>query len=179
MWVDMDAGFHGTSNSSGSPSRSTTGSHELEDTYGAYRLRADAPGVLSGAPGARHTVGSVAPSSFWLEHRAAAHHTASGEPRSSMQKIRTLLRMQDHDHTCIISQKKVQSALLSIQDVQTYGPPSSCLQMSQGPGPRSLGNPCPAGLFWTPQVVMFPGSQAANPVEVLLLSPCRACVQGP
>ena len=84
------AGFHGTSGS-GSPSRSTTGSHELEDTYGAYRLRSDAPGVLSGAPGSRHTVGSMAPSSFWLEHRAAAHHTATGKSSAALMHLSRIL----------------------------------------------------------------------------------------
>ncbi len=77
--VYMCPGFHHGTSSSGSPGRSTTGSHELEDTYGAYRLRSDSPGVTGGAAGGRHTVGSVAPSSFWLEHRAAAHHTAAGK----------------------------------------------------------------------------------------------------
>lgn len=81
---DLHAGPHNGPYGTESPNRSTTGSHEMEDTYGAYRLRADlpwAPGsVGSGAAGIRHTVGGVAPSSFWLEHRAAAHHTAAGEP---------------------------------------------------------------------------------------------------
>jgi hypothetical protein len=77
--LDVHPGLHGVAFGPGSPSRSTTGSHELEDTYGAYRLRSDPPVILGGGSGLRHTVGSVAPSSLWLEHRAAAHHTASGE----------------------------------------------------------------------------------------------------
>ncbi len=38
------AGFHHGTSGSGSPGRSTTGSHELEDTYGAYRLRSECSG---------------------------------------------------------------------------------------------------------------------------------------
>ena len=80
--MPLSAGLHG-SRSSGSSCGSRAGSHELEDTYGAYRLRDKPLGVPGGSPGARHPVGSMPPSSFWLEHRAAAHHTAAGEPSSA------------------------------------------------------------------------------------------------
>ena len=90
----MSAGAHHVPFGYSSPTRSATGSHELEDTYGAHRLRADQPWALGSSAGPAsqwHTAGSVAPSSFWVEHRAAAHHTAAGESsRSSIDDVGTV-----------------------------------------------------------------------------------------
>ncbi len=62
------------------PARS--GSHELQDTYGAHRVRAEtvrAEALRCGSGSqTRLGLGLMPPSAMWVEHRAGAHVTPGG-----------------------------------------------------------------------------------------------------